>query len=299
MRLLQCDSSREHYFYLRQRVPLLCHFLWKQSISFCRHKAWLLWQCLHAVLPCGFEFRAAFRREFECLASCNSLREAQPPLLELQLGFLSCLSFLNEGNSCVFSQGILNFSNHLLLSHKHRQVKLKLNTALMSRNFSPDLWDNISCVRSCFVSCVILNCCKSREGSSVVYEARYSLWLCKRIGFWGGVLVAPAPYWLQELVIWLPIGKKVLVPLLCIYWFCNIFICSDLLASTRKPKFFIIILADNSTGKTCKHLQHTFRSSASPFLPKQLPSSKQNTPFHQPALWNWVQVGMCYIQMNY
>lgn len=104
-------------FLSKTESTTLCHFLWKQSISFCRHKAWLLWQSLHAVLPCGFEFRAAFRREFECLASCNSLREAQPRLLELQLGFLSCLSFLNEGNSCVFSQGILNFSNHLLLSH--------------------------------------------------------------------------------------------------------------------------------------------------------------------------------------
>lgn len=63
--------------------------------QFCRHKAWLLWQSLHAVLPRGFEFRAAFRREFECLTSCNSLREAEPRLLELQLAFFE-LSFISK-----------------------------------------------------------------------------------------------------------------------------------------------------------------------------------------------------------
>jgi len=88
---------------------------------------------------CPVGLGSEFCRKFECLASCNSLREAELRLLELQRGFLSCLSFLNEGNSCVFSQGILNSSSHILLSHKYKQVKLKLNTDLMSHNFSSDL----------------------------------------------------------------------------------------------------------------------------------------------------------------
>lgn len=87
-----------------ENLTFVCHFLWKQSISFARHKEWLLWQSLHAVLPRGFEFRAAFRREFECLASCNSLREAEPRLLELQPGFFE-LSFISKWREqlCVFT----------------------------------------------------------------------------------------------------------------------------------------------------------------------------------------------------
>lgn len=87
----------------------------------------------------------------------------------------------------------------------------------------------------------------------------------------------------------LPIGKKVLVPFLCIYWFCNIFICSDLLASTRKSKHFIIILADNSTSKTSKHLQHTFRTLASPFQQSICPAARRT--HHFTSLQPWVQGG--------
>lgn len=163
-------------------VTLLCNFPWKQSVSFSRHKEWLLWQSLRAALHRGSAFRAELqlRRKFECLASCNSLREAEPRLLELQRGFLSCLSFLNEGNSCVFSQGILNFSNHILLSHEYGQVKLKLNADLMSHNFSSDLLDSVSRLRACFVSCATLNCCKSREGSSPGYMRQGTPFVCAR-----------------------------------------------------------------------------------------------------------------------
>lgn len=175
---------------------------------------------LRAVLPRGFEFRAAFHREFECLASCNSLREAEPRLLELQLGFLSCLSFLNEGNSCVFSQGILNSSNHLLLSHKHRQGKLKLNTALISHNISPDLWDNVSCqvllCQRCYLKLLQI---EGRFFCSL-YEARYSLWLCKTNWILGQCISHSCTILTSgtgDLTPFqLPIGKKVLVPF-CVY----------------------------------------------------------------------------------
>lgn len=72
----------------------------------------------------------------------------------------------------MFSQGILNFSNHILLSHEYGQVKLKLNADLMSHNFSSDLLDSVSHLRACFVSCAILNGCSSpgymRQGTSLV-----------------------------------------------------------------------------------------------------------------------------------
>lgn len=177
-------------------VTLLCNFPWKQSVSFSRHKEWLLWQSLRAALPRGSGFRAELqlRRKFECLASCNSLREAEPRPLELQRGFLSCLSFSNEENSCVFSQGILNFSNHILLSHEYGQVKLKLNADLMSQNFSSDLLDSVSfeglLCQLCYPKLLQI------QGRLFprLYEARYSLCLCKTIESWGRVLTTPAAY---------------------------------------------------------------------------------------------------------
>jgi len=60
------------------------------------------------------------------------------------------------------------------------------------------------------------------------------------------------------------IWKKALAPYLCRYLFRNLFICSDLLASIRKSKGFIMILADNPAGKICKQLQYTVRSLATP-----------------------------------
>lgn len=249
-------------------VTFLCNFPWKHSVSFLRHKEWLLWQSLHAALPRGSGFRAEFRRKFECLASCNSLREAEPRLLELQWGFSRCLSFLNEGNSCVFSQGILNFSNHILLSHKYRQVKLKLNTDLTSHNFSSDLWDSVFCLRACFVSCAILTAANQGKVLPQAIWGKVLPWTVQDNWILGQFFSHSGTTLTLGIRDWTPsqflIGKKVLAPFLCRYLFCSLFICSDLLPSIRKSKGFVMILADTPTGKICKQLQHMFRSLASP-----------------------------------
>lgn len=119
----------------------------------------------------------------------------------------------------MFSQGISNFSNHILLLHKYGQVKLKLNADLMSHNFSSDLWDSVSRLQACFVSCAILNGCKSREGSSPGYMRQGTPLDCaKAIEFWDSLLATLLPHWFQELLMGLlsssSLRRKCLLPFL-------------------------------------------------------------------------------------
>lgn len=195
--------------------------------------------------------------------------ERQSTTARITVGFSCCLSRLNEGNSCVFSQGILNFSNHIVLSHKYGQVKLKLNAGLMSHNFSSDL------LRQCFLfKGLLCQLCYPKLlqiegkvlpqaiwGKVLPWSVQDNWILGQFISRSGTMLTLGTGDWAPSQLL---IGKKALDPILCRYLFRNLFICSDLLASIRKSKGFVMILADNSTGKTCKHLQHTFRSLAPP-----------------------------------
>lgn len=121
----------------------------------------------------------------------------------------------------MFSQSILNIENHILLSHKYGQVKLKLSAHLMGHNFSSDLRGSVSHLRACFVSCAIRNCCKSRESPT---PRQHEAWHClglRKVSHSSSILAVGTGHGAPSQ---LTTGKRAFTPFPCREPFCYLFI---------------------------------------------------------------------------